>query len=47
MDLGFTCKDIAALSTRVRFIIAVNTGPFVGCYNDKTLQNIEKIYLLY
>lgn len=45
MDLGFTCKDIAALSTRVRFIIAVNTGPFVGCYNDKTLQNVEKIFI--
>jgi len=45
MDLQFSCKDIAALSTHVRFIVAVNTGPFVGCYNDYTLQNVEKIFI--
>ncbi len=45
MDFNFSCKDIAALSTTVKYIIAINTGPFVGCYNEYTLEHVKKIYI--
>lgn len=45
MDLGFSCKDIAAISTNVKYIISINTGPFVGCYNEYTLKQVLKIYI--
>ncbi len=45
MDYSFSCKDIAALSTKVDYIISINTGPFVGCYNEYTLEHVKKIYI--
>ncbi len=45
MDNNLSIKDIASLSTKVRYIISINTGPFVGCYNVDTLQNVEKIFM--
>ncbi len=45
MDIKLTIKDIAALSIEAKYIIAINTGPFVGCYNEYTLQHVNKIYI--
>ncbi len=45
MDNNLTIKDIASLSTSVRYIISINTGPFVGCYNKRTLENVEKVFM--
>ncbi len=45
MDYNLSCKDIAALTTKIDYIIAINTGPFVGCYNEYTLQHVKKIYI--
>ncbi len=44
-DMQFSVKDIGSISTKMRYIIGINTGPFVGCYNVYTLQNVEKIYI--
>lgn len=45
MDDNLTIKDIASISTKMKYIIAINTGPFVGCYNEETLQNVQHIYV--
>ncbi len=45
MDDSLSIKDIAAISTHCKYIIAINTGPFVGCYNKYTLEKVEKIYI--
>ena len=45
MDYKLTIKDIASISTYMKYIISINTGPFVGCYNKYTLENVEKIYM--
>ncbi len=43
-DDNLTVKDIAALSTRAKKIIAVNSGVVPGFFNTYTLENIEAIY---
>lgn len=45
MDNKLSCKDIAALATNCDYIITINTGPFVGCYNKYALDNVKKIYM--
>lgn len=45
MDENWTIKDIASISTKVKYIISINTGPFVGCYNEETLNHIQHIYV--
>jgi hypothetical protein len=42
----FCVKDIAALATHARKIIAINTGPSIALYNTDILNNTESIYLL-
>lgn len=44
-DQNLLIKDIAAISTHVNYIIAVNTGPIVGCFNDYTFNNVKTWYL--
>lgn len=44
-DDNLSLKDIAAISTHVKYIIAVNTGPIVGCFNTYTLQNLTKFFV--
>lgn len=44
LDNKLTIKDIAALSTRVKNIIAINTGVVPGLLNEYTLNNIENFY---
>ena len=43
-DDKLTVKDIAALSTRAKNIIAINSGVVPGLFNSETLNNIENIY---
>jgi hypothetical protein len=44
-DFKYSIKDIAAVSTHAHYIIAVNSGPLVGCFNTDTLRNIKKMYV--
>ena len=44
-DDNLSVKNIAAISTKVKYIIAVNTGPIVACYNTYALQNVKKWYI--
>ena len=46
LDDNLSIKDIAAISTHAKKIIAINTGPLVGCFNKYTLTNVEKVYVL-
>lgn len=41
---GLTVKDIAAVSTKTRKIIAVNSGVVPGLFNTYTLNNMEVMY---
>jgi len=38
-DDNLTAKDIAAISTNAKKIIAIDTGPAIGLYNKYTIQN--------
>lgn len=44
-DDNLTIKDIAAVSTRANYIIAINTGPLVGCFNELTFKSVKKWYV--
>jgi len=46
LDHQLSLKDIAALSTRCKVIIGVNTGVVPGIFNSYTLANVKKIFLL-
>jgi hypothetical protein len=41
-DDNLSVKDIAAISTHVKYIIAINTGPLIGCLNTYALKNVKK-----
>ena len=41
----YTVKTIAAISTRARYIIAVNSGPVVPLFNTLTMNNIKHMYV--
>ena len=43
-DHNLTIKDIAALSTNVKIVIAINTGVLPGLLNMYTLNNVKKFY---
>jgi hypothetical protein len=44
-DNNFRIKDIAAISTNVKYIITINTGPFISFFNKYTLENVKKWYV--
>jgi hypothetical protein len=44
IENNLTIKTIAAISTHAKVIIAINSGPFVGCLNKYTLNNVIKCY---
>lgn len=46
LDDCLTIKNIAALSTQVKIIIAINTGVVPGLLNIYTLSNVRKFYVL-
>ena len=45
MDDNLSVKDIAAISTKVKVIIAVNSGVVPGLLNEYTLMNVKKFYI--
>jgi hypothetical protein len=44
-DFKYSLKDIAAVSTHAHYIIAVNSGPLVGCFNTDTLRHTKKWFV--
>lgn len=44
-DDNLSAKSIASISTHVKYIIAINSGPIVGCFNTYTLNNIKKFFV--
>ena len=44
-DDNLTVKDIGALSTKVKVIIAINTGVVPSLLNTYTLSNVKKFYI--
>lgn len=44
-DQNLLIKDIAAISTHVKYIIAVHTGPLLGCLNEYTFNNVKTWYI--
>jgi hypothetical protein len=44
-DDNLKIKDIGAISTKVKVVIAINTGPIVALYNKFTLMNVKKFYV--
>jgi hypothetical protein len=45
MDDKLSIKDIAAISTHAKNIIAINTGPLIGCFNNAAYNNVKKWYI--
>ncbi len=45
MDDKLSIKDIAAISTHAKNIIAVNTGPLIGCFNRAAMENVKQWYI--
>jgi hypothetical protein len=39
---GLKLQDIGAISTHVKYIIAVNSGPIVACFNTDTQKSVKK-----
>jgi hypothetical protein len=46
-DDGLTLKDIAAISTKAKIIVTIDTGPAAGFYNVYTMDYVDKIYILH
>ena len=44
MDDNLTIKNIAAISTNVKVVIAINSGVVPGLLNYYTLTNIKQFY---
>jgi hypothetical protein len=45
VDDNLTIKDIAALSTKTKVIIAINSGVIPGLFNIYTLKNVRHVYV--
>ena len=45
MDDNLTIKDVAAISTHAKIIIAVNSGVVPGLLNKYTLNNVNHVYI--
>jgi len=41
-----TMQDIGAISTRAKYIISANSGPFVSCLNLKTKSTVKHWFIL-
>ena len=41
-----TMQDVGAVSTRAKYIVSANSGPFVTCLNLKTKQSVKHWFLL-
>jgi len=45
MNDNLTIKTIAAISTRAKNIIAINAGSLCSCFNEITMEYVDKIYV--
>ena len=45
VDDKLTVKDIAAISTHAKVIIAINTGVITGFFNSYTMNNVKRVYI--
>lgn len=45
LDYGLTIKQIAAIGTSVKYIIAINTGPFIPLLNDTVVNTEKKVFV--
>lgn len=43
---GLTIQDIGAISTHATYIVAVQSGPLVGCYNSTTKEYVKQWFIL-
>lgn len=41
----YSIKDIAAISTHAKYIVAVNSGPVAGCLNEYTMAAVKKWFV--
>lgn len=41
----YSVKDIAAISTHAKYIVAVNSGPVAGCLNAYTIASVKKWFV--
>jgi len=46
MDDNLTLKDIAAISTKAKIVIGVNTGPYSVVFNNYTLDYVKIMYVI-
>ena len=44
-DQNMTIKDIAALSTQAKVVIAINSGVFPGLLNVHTMESVKQFYI--
>jgi len=44
-DDNLKIKDIASISTKVKVVIAINTGPLIVLLNKFTLMSVKKFYI--
>jgi hypothetical protein len=42
MNDGLMLKDIGAISTHAKCIIAIHTGPLTACFNSDTQKSVKK-----
>ena len=45
-DDNLSIKDIAAISTNVDYVIAINTGPIVSLFNKYTMERVKQWFIL-
>jgi len=45
LDGGLTMKDIGAISTHAKYIIAINTGPLIPCLNTYALKDVKAWFI--
>jgi len=46
LDYDLRIRDIAALATRARFVVAINTGPLCALYNEEVKISVKKWFII-
>jgi len=42
---GLMLQDIGAISTHAKYIVCVNSGPMVPCFNELTKNNVKRVIM--
>jgi len=45
LDNNLNIKEITAISINTKVVIAINTGPLVGLFNNLTFKSVKKFYI--